>query len=126
MRHPRDPIAAHHAADRFGRLVAAGLLRHDEARSALRAAAARAAAVDQSGLQTRLCHALADSRADWALRRGRAAWRVRDSVAPLLATWAPAATVLREAAAAAGEDLEAGESAAIATAMAAAQLRRSA
>ena len=123
MRHARDPAAPHFAADAFGRLLAMGLLDDDEANAALREIAARAPGVDHSGLQARLMHALADSRGEWTLRRDRAIARVHRAVAPLLTTWAPARAVLRAAGAAAGDDLQPGEAAAIAAGLAAVKLR---
>ena len=126
MRHARDPAAPHVAAAAFGRLLATGLLDAAEGNAVLRTAAAHAAGVDHSGLQARLMHALADSHFYHTARREQASTRVHAAVAPLLAAWAPAAAVLRAAVEAARDDLEPGEAAAIAAALATAVLRRTA
>jgi hypothetical protein len=126
MRHPRDPAAPHAAAAGFGRLLAAGLLDAGEVEAELQRSVALAVGVDRSGLRARLMHALGDSREYWTLRRDRATTRVHAAGAPLLAGGAPASAVLRAPRAAAGDDLEAGEAAALAAELAALMLRRSA
>jgi hypothetical protein len=105
MRHPRDPIAPHKAAALFGRLTAQGLLGAEEAAAALIASAARArnldkGSVDRRGLHIRLLHAQSDAREYWLAQRRRAAWRIRDAIAPLFAARATRADILAAAAAA--------------------------
>ena len=56
--------------------------------------------MDRRGLRTRLLHAYADARAYWQAQRRRAAWRIRDAIAPLFAARATRATILAAAAAA--------------------------
>ena len=84
----------------FGRLTAQGLLGAEESADALIASAARARDVDRRGLRMRLLHAFADAREYWQAQRRRAAWCIRDAIAPLFAARATRAAILAAAAAA--------------------------
>jgi hypothetical protein len=87
MRHASDPAAPWRAAATLGRLVAQGLLTEAEARAAL--AAAPAPGADPSGWAARRAWRLAAARDGWARARRRAAWAIRDTLAPLLADHHP-------------------------------------
>lgn len=75
MRHPLDPPHMHAGANRFGKMVAQGLLDRSDARVAVLVAVGNAvdggATVDLSGLQARLVWALDDATRSWTLRRAR-------------------------------------------------------
>lgn len=99
----------------FGRLRALGLLDDAEITACLRR-------IPESGRRMRAMHAYADSHAEHAAQRRRAAFALRTALRPLLEAWRPAAVILGVADRHQG--LAPGEARAIAAREAAAHLNR--
>jgi hypothetical protein len=90
----------------LGRLVRHGLLGEPEAMAALIAAAEQAQVRGhRSGWRTALAWSLRDAIARAERNAGKAVWRVREAIAPLVFSRAPSAEILRAALAASGSDL---------------------
>ncbi len=93
--HPADPETQHEAADRFGKLVAQGIITASECITSLVGVALDGGySGDIGGLQSRLHWTLSDSERAWHEIRSRADWQVRKRVRSLADQRRPAAELL--------------------------------
>lgn len=104
MKHPRDPMHLHHAAQRLGAIVAEGEMSDADASDTIVSLAAKAHGVDRSGLQARLHWTMRDAAEAHRRARENAYTAVRWAVRPLMQANAPKAAI-EEAAARAGGDI---------------------
>jgi hypothetical protein len=96
--HPLDPPIQTAAAARFGKLLAQGVVAHEDAVRALLDAALKAGyAGDQSGLQARLSWHVMDAALHWESTRDRAAAEIKRGIAGLLSEWAEPQAILAAA-----------------------------
>lgn len=93
MKHPRDPMHLHHAAQRLGAIVAEGEMSDADASDTIVSLAAKAHGVDRSGLQARLHWAMRDAAEAHRRARENAYTAVRWAVRPLFEMHAPAAEI---------------------------------
>jgi hypothetical protein len=97
-RHPLDPPAQHHAAQRAGMLAAQNLVEGPALLDAIRRAARLAApGCDPAGLSMRLAHRYADAHAATLRAREAARRRIAFALAPLLDRRAPGPALLEAA-----------------------------
>lgn len=87
--HPSDRLTAHEAAEKFGKMLAQGLLSYDEIMRAL--------APHSSPEQARLAWTLLDNAALWELRRANTEREIFFAIKPLIDKLADAAPILTAA-----------------------------